>query len=697
MPKKVPKKNVSSVLVDIKKPDYDYKRLPKFETVNLGRIPQASVYTSKKTRSIVWGIVGACITIAVVFLVVTFFNLNEVKVTFAEGAHTVMENFSLSVRALKEFRPDKATASLKQNNKELVSLQKTFSKSYGQALFDLVGGVVPLFKDAGDLIGKVSMLNSDMLRLTETLVALQTNGFRYFQSDGEMLLQNIKGARELVHSITSQVGSLRNTVATLKSISPSFEKFESVVSENYLTYGSELRDLDQFLGGVIDLLKGGEKHVLVFFQNTAEMRPGGGFIGSYADVTIKNGQLAGIDVRDIYDPDGQLDLKVVPPQEIKTMTQDWGARDANWFFDFPTSAKTIIYFLENSKMYSEKNITFDGAIGLNLNVMKSILGIIGPVPLEEYKVVIDDQNFFKEIQKEVETGKDKIAGEPKRILKVLAPIVIERMKVLSQPQLQDLVERIGKHFSYKDIMVYMKNQDIQHFIETTNIDGGVFNLPNNFWGSYLGIVNANVAGGKTDVFMDEFVEAQIDVDTNGGTFTDLQVTRAHLGENEKDPWWKATNKDFIQVYTNPNASLISLKGNDIKNLVSKFDYDASGYIRLPQLESIEKTKIFVNTYHTWAMQAFGKSAFGTWFNVPAGTSKVLNVRYQTSGDDQTAVTAGKVFTFVFDKQSGVNTHIKISISAPLGYTWVESQSPVFSYENENPESRITLHLTLKKQ
>ncbi|MEW6617255.1 MAG: DUF4012 domain-containing protein [Patescibacteria group bacterium] len=697
MSKKVPKKNISSVLVDIKKPNYDYKRLPKFETVNLGHIPQAPVYVSRKTKGIVWGVVGVCITLLMMFFALTFFNLNDVKVTFAESAETIVKNFSSSVTALKEFRPDRATASLKKNNIELVSLQDTFNKSYGQALFDLVGGVVPAVKDAGDLIGKVSELNSDLLRLTETLSALQTNGFRYFQSDGTMLIRNISEARELVRSITNQIESLRNTVTSLKSVSPVFEKFESVISENYLTYGSELRDLDQFLGGVIDFLKSGEKHILVFFQNTAEIRPGGGFIGSYADVTIKNGQLAGIDVRDIYDPDGQLDLKVVPPQEIKTMTQNWGARDANWFFDFPTSAKTVIYFLENSKMYSEKNIAFDGAIGLNLNVMKSVLGVIGPVPLEEYKVVIDDQNFLKEIQKEVETGKDKIAGEPKRILKVLAPIILERMKILSQPQLQDLVEKTGEHFSYKDIMVYMKNQDIQHFIEMANIDGGVFKLPNNFWGSYLGVVNTNVAGGKTDVFMDELVEARIDVDTSGGTFTDLQITRSHLGKDEKDPWWKATNKNFIQVYAHPNASLISLKGNDVKNLFSNFDYDANGYMRLPQLESIEKTKIFVNTYQTWTMQAFGKTAFGTWFNVPAGVSKILSVRYQTPGDSEITVSPGKIFTFVFDKQSGVSTHLRISISAPLGYTWIESEGPVFSYENDNPESRVTLLLTLKKQ
>ncbi len=697
MSKKVPKKNISSVLVDIKKPDYDYKRLPKFETVNLAHIPQAPVEEFKKTKKFFWIAFGACMALIFMFLAVTFFNLNEVKVIFAEGAEGIVKNFSSSVEALKEFRPDKAEISLKKNNEELVFLQKTFDKSYVQTFFNLIGGVVPLFKDAGDLIGTITTLNSDLLSLTQTIEGLKTNGFRYFQSNGDMLIRSVSEVRERIRSVTGEIESLRNTISALKSVSPFFEKFDAVVSDNYLKYSSELRDLDRFLGGTIDLLKSDERHVLIFFQNIAEIRPGGGFIGSYADVTVKNGQLANIDVRDIYDPDGQLDMKVVPPQEIKTMSQDWGARDANWFFDFPTSAKTIVYFLEQSKMYSEKHITFDAAIGLNLNVMRSVLDVIGPVPLEEYGVVIDSENFLKEIQREVETGKDKMAGEPKRILKVLAPIVLERMKVLSEPQLQELVKAIGVHFADKDIMVYAKDQNIRHFIETANIDGGVFKLPNSFWGSYLAVVNANVAGGKTDVFMDEFIEARIDVDTSGGTFTDLQVTRSHLGKNEKDPWWKATNKNFIQIYTNPNASLVSLKGNDIKNLVSDFNYEANGYVTLPQLDSIEKSKIFVNTYNTWTLEAFGKAGFGTWFNVPAGISKTLSVRYQTPEDTQTATITGRVFMFVFDKQSGVNTRLRISISAPLGYTWKESEGPIFTYENENPESRVTLHLTLKKQ
>jgi hypothetical protein len=497
--------------------------------------------------------------------------------------------------------------------------------------------------------------------------------------------------------MAGQIESIRNNFSEIKSISSYFDKYEATISEGYLKYSKQLHELDAFLAGLVDLLGSEEeRHILVLFQNTAEIRPGGGFVGSYVDVVVKNGQLQSIDVRDIYDPDGQLDLKIVPPQEIKTMSTNWGARDANWFFDFPTSAKAILFFLENSKMYKEKNVTFDAVVGLNLNVFESVISVIGPGPIEEYKVIINEENFLSEIQREVETGEDKKAGEPKRILKILAPLVLERMNTLSESQSRVLVEKISGHFSDKDVMIYAKNDDIQNFVTSVGIDGGVYVLPNNFWGSYIGVVNANIAGGKTDVFMDQSIDARIDVDSNGNIFTDLGITRAHTGGSEKDAWWRATNKNFIQVYGTPGSSLVSIKGNDVKTLVSKFDYAAEGYATYPDLEKIEKTKIYLNAYQAWSMQAFGKSVFGTWFNVPAGKEKTLFVRYTTPATDKTYTTKGRLFTFVFETQSGVKTKIKATISAPLGYIWEESQSPFFTYENDNVPARTIVTLTLGK-
>ncbi len=694
---KVPKKNISSILVDVKKPDYNYDHISRFDTVNLAHVPQAPRQRFSLVKKLIAGaffLFGAALLLWGITIVS---NISEIKFVFAKGTEDVMQNFSASVQALREFRPYDAAALLRNNEKELVAISETLKHSYGDVVLKMLGAVLPPFKKAGTVLEDIRLLNENFIQLTDELVALQSNGLKNFQGDGMRLVQTVSNIRTRINGMAGQIESIRNNFSEIKNISSYFDKYEATISEGYLKYSKQLHELDAFLASLVNLLGSQEeRHILVLFQNTAEIRPGGGFVGSYADVAVKNGQLQSIDVRDIYDPDGQLDLKIVPPQEIKTMSTNWGARDANWFFDFPTSAKAILFFLENSKMYKEKNVTFDAVIGLNLNVFESVISVTGPIPIEEYKVIINEENFLSEIQREVETGEDKKAGEPKRILKILAPLVLERMNTLSDSQSRILVEKISGHFSDKDIMIYAKNNDIQNFVTSVGIDGGVYVLPNNFWGSYIGVVNANIAGGKTDVFMDQSIDARIDVDSNGNIFTDLGITRAHTGGSEKDAWWRATNKNFIQVYGTPGSSLVSIKGNDVKTLVSKFDYVAEGYATYPDLEKIEKTKIYLNAYQAWSMQAFGKSVFGTWFNVPVGKEKTLFVRYTTPATDKTYTTKGRSFTFVFETQSGVKTKIKATISAPLGYIWEESQSPFFTYENDDVSARTIVTLTLGK-
>ncbi len=439
-----------------------------------------------------------------------------------------------------------------------------------------------------------------------------------------------------------------------------------------------------------------EKHLLVLFQNPAEIRPGGGFIGSYADLTVQNGQLQTMDVRDIYDPDGQFVRKVVPPWPLQTVTQDWGARDANWFFDFPTSARTVGNFLETSKIYSEKNQTFDAVIAININVLQSVLSLTGPISLPDYKLTIDKNNFLLEIQREVEAGADKAAGAPKKILKTLTPLLLQKFEALDSGAKKDFVEKLKEHFAAKDIMIYAKDPTLAGFLGTYNADGAVLSLPSDFWGTYVALVDANVAGGKSDAFVTQSLTGEIDVDTDGGSFVDLTVTRAHTGDKETDPWWKATNNDFLQVLTNPGAKLAGVKGADTKSVVSTFNYQAAKYEENPDLLAIESTKAFVQSMKTWVMSAFGKTDFATWLMTPAGGVKTLEVRYQISPTNAVIPVDGTVYKFIFEKQSGVQTALTFDIVAPFGYKWAESSDATYHFANPDPEKRVVVSLTLKK-
>ena len=694
MPKKVPAKNIEPILIDVKRPDFNYDHLRKAK-LNLAYAPQKPS-SSKRPKIIFWG--AAILVLAVLALGagLIVFNLNSVKRGLALRGENIFSNFSDSIAALQGFKPNAAVSSLAANSAELDSLNDFFGVNQSQSLIGMLGKFIPALKDAGSFLGQVTALNFNFLNLSADLADLQANGFRYFQTDGQSLLGRLNNMRQTMGDVMKQIEAVRNTTASLKNTASFFGKVDDVLDKDYLKYSADLYAWDKFLGAAIGLLSSPtDRRILLLFQNPAELRPGGGFDGSYADVTVRNGQMQTLDVKDIYDPDGQLDLKVIPPKPLQGLTRDWGARDANWFFDFPTSARTVLDFMEQSKMYSEKNVTFDAVIALNINVLQGFLEITGPIDMPDYDLAINQNNFLNEIQREVEAGKDKAAGYPKRILQVLTPKILEKLNNFSEAETAQFMENLKTHLAQKDIMFYAKDPALANLLSANDWDGSVYDLPGNFWGNYLAVVNANIAGGKSDVFVNQTLTVDVNIDTDGGIFTDLTVERFHAGNTQKDPWWRATNQNFFQVYVNPGAALFSIKGNDAKPLPKGSDY--ADYSVNPDLAAMESTMSALSNYNAWTMSAFGKKVFAGWLSTPAGQTKTLNVRYQTPASSEFVLADGSVYQFVFDRQSGaLNSSLNLAINAPLGYVWDETKMPVWNYTGVDPVGRLILNLTLKK-
>lgn len=625
---------------------------------------------------------------------VTFANIRQMKSTISQSGSEIAQNFNSSVGALKNLEPAAAASYLEQNSKSLANINDLVQKSFGQTLLDTVSNVVPIFKQSFGLIGQVSDLNLKFLELTNTLSDLQKNGFAYFTSNGPALITSLQKIHTTVQDLNADAESIKNATSYLKNMSSFFSNLDQGVGNQYLKYSSELYGWDNVLVSLTDFLNSPTpRHLIVTFQNPSEIRPGGGFIGSYADISIQNGQMQNMDVRDIYDPDGQLTLKIVPPEELQATTPNWGARDSNWFFDFPTSAKTTLNFLNASKMYSEKGITFDALIAINVNVVNSLLDATGPINVPGYGIV-NSSNLLEEVQKETETGADKAAGQPKKILQVLAPLLEEKLKNLTPEGSNTLINAMESRLNDKDIMMYATDPVIESFLDSNDLDGSVYQLPEGFWGNYLAVVNANVAGGKSDAFIDESVNAKIDMDTNGNTFSDVTVTRTHNGNTQQDPWWKAKNNDFLQVFTEPNSSLVDVAGNDVRPKYNTLDYANSNYAINPDLAAIEDGEVFLSNFNAWQREEFGKNVFGTWLVTNAGESKTLTIRYQSHYNSVKALLPGQTYTFVFERQSGVQNSLDLTINAPFKYYWVESNSPVFTYHTDDPDKRITITLTL---
>ena len=112
----------------------------------------------------------------------------------------------------------------------------------------------------------------------------------------------------------------------------------------------------------------GPRKYLFLFENNQEMRATGGFIGSYGILDISSGRVKKLFVDDIYNPDGQLKAKVIPPAPIQKMSAVWTMHDANWFPDFPTSAEKVAWFYEKTG-----GPTVDGVIAITPELLQDLL------------------------------------------------------------------------------------------------------------------------------------------------------------------------------------------------------------------------------------------------------------------------------------------------------------------------------------
>src|SRR4029453_5752744 len=81
-------------------------------------------------------------------------------------------------------------------------------------------------------------------------------------------------------------------------------------------------------------------------QNSAELRPTGGFLGTMGLVTVQNAKPIVEDYRSTYDFERpERGYPPAPEALARYIGGDgeigWGLRDANWSPDFPTTARTV--------------------------------------------------------------------------------------------------------------------------------------------------------------------------------------------------------------------------------------------------------------------------------------------------------------------------------------------------------------------
>lgn len=283
---------------------------------------------------------------------------------------------------------------------------------------------------------------------------------------------------------------------------------------------------------------------LVLLQNDRELRPTGGFLGSFAIVQIVRGN-PDVTIEDIYVPDGQVKGHIDPPGPIQEAFRlgEWRLRDSNWDPDFPSTAKTIGWFMGKAGISS-----FDGTIAVNLKVFEDMLAVIGPLQLMDEKETITSDNLWEKTQAHVQT--DFFPGS-KQKSEFLSDLSKEFQETLGRLSF-DTKLRIGALFlrelSEKNIMINVSDRSTQQTFDDLGWSGRVVMPSCPWWTSRcqrdsLMIVEANLGVNKANCCVER--EAELTVIENGNTLHHELRVAFHNTDSESP--WAGNYKAWVRV------------------------------------------------------------------------------------------------------------------------------------------------------
>ncbi len=422
-----------------------------------------------------------------------------------------------------------------------------------------------------------------------------------------------------------------------KEYQPKFQELKSLSSlaEQSLR---ELSDIAVCAKSILGFQR--DSRYLLVFQNNAELRASGGFIGSYAQVDFHNGEIKNMEIPGggSYDTEGGLKERVVSPDPLHLVNPLWHFWDANWWPDWPTSAKKLEWFYEKSG-----GPTVDGVIGITPTVMERILSVIGPIDMrKDYGVTITADNFWETTQAFAETkpalcSEEQVAGgidgctstsslmrhEPKKIISDLMDKILKEVpQSLNKKNFLTLISVLESGLREKHILLYANDEALEDKISSFGWDG---KIKETAW-DYLMVINTNIAGEKTDRVIVEAIDHEADVSPDGRVINTVKITRTHNGV-KGEPFTGVRNVDWMRVYVPLGSELIEASGFTCPD-ESLFEKPDESWQNDPDLLKSENNQAIDVKSGTKIYTEGGKTVFANWSMLDPGKSVVLYIKYR---------------------------------------------------------------------
>jgi len=413
-------------------------------------------------------------------------------------------------------------------------------------------------RDVSASLGEVTNLGAGILALTEKE---HVSFLDLKPTTKASILGQVFAARESLEQVDSILSGAGTQLAEIKAAYPLYF-FKPAID----ALDQTLPALESGAGGLSAAVKLAplfagypeQRNYLLLMENNRELRPGGGFIGTYGLLSLKNASIETFFTDDIYNLDKLSigTLKVEPPAPIKKyLNQEfWYMRDSNWWPDFPASAVSAQKFFKQETAILATNNglatnprmnanNLNGVIAITPTVMEELLGVTGEITVGG--VSFNKENFWAELEYEVEQayyGKDIPKESRKDIVGAFGQVMIAKLSSLPLKEWPELFAALSRLTEEKQIMVYMNKPVDQQVITDLGLAGEIKSAPMD----YILVADSNMAALKTDEVMKRTLNYSLNENDAGELIVAAIMNYENLGEGHT---WKNTRyKNYSRIY-----------------------------------------------------------------------------------------------------------------------------------------------------
>lgn len=395
------------------------------------------------------------------------------------------------------------------------------------------------------------------------------------------------------------------------------------------------------------------KKYLVLFQNNAELRPTGGFIGSFALATFYKGRLVDLNVQDVYEADGQLKGHVEPPPPIEKYLGEagWFLRDSNWSPDFPTSAQRAAWFIDK-----ELGLSIDGVVAVDLELAKGLIAETGEVELPDFGDVVTPKNLYEKTQYAAEGNFFPGSKAKKNFLTALNRAILLRLVENPEQNLAGLGKAFFSALETRHAAIWTSTPGVNSALQEAGWNGSLKSMPcsqnqEGCLASSLQVVEANLGVNKANYFLERNYSLNISVSRQKIIYT------------------------LVVSYKN-NSQAGVWPGGDYKNYMRLFVPKGAGFLSASLVDSStgrqEELAIEIG-------EELGRKTGGMLFVVPAGEARDIvavweeKINFANKGE----------FLLLWQKQMGTPADlVRLKFSLPPGFKIAAVPEPALTQESQ---------------